>query len=197
MPDSIFNKLTISQLLLLLTFIVFPGLVSMHVYRLIFPTKAIEWQNAILEASFWGTVNFLVASPLIGIISWYGAPLGMLFVPLIFTSILLPIVWVHWLSRIRYIRKLCINPIPTAWDYYFAKTETPCFVIVHLKNGNLIGGYYGWDSYMSSYPEKMSIYFEKLIHLNANGEFEGWIENSNGVILDSDVFDYLEFLNLS
>jgi hypothetical protein len=83
-----------------------------------------------------------------------------------------------------------------AGDYYFSKKE-PCFIIVHLKNGNLIGGYYGTKSYASSYPEKMSIYFEKLIYVSTDGKFEGWVEDSNGILLDCDVFDYLEFLDIN
>jgi hypothetical protein len=196
MLDSVFDKLSISQLLLLLMLIVFPGLVSMRVYRLIFPAKVIEWQNAVFESSFWGTVNVLVASPLISVVLWCGAPLETLFVLLVFTAILLPIVWVRWISQIRCIKNFCLNPTPMAWDHYFSKKEY-CFIIVHLKNGNLIGGYYGIHSYASSYPEKMSIYFEKSIYISTDGKFEGWVEDSNGIILDSDVFDYLEFLDIN
>jgi hypothetical protein len=196
MLDPVFDKLSMSQLLLLLMLVVFPGLVSMHVYRLISPAKAIEWQTAVLEASFWGTVNVSITFPLIIVMKCCNATLEVLFISLAFTAILLPIVWVRWISQFRYIKNFCLNPTPMAWDYYFSKKE-PCFIIVHLKNGNLIGGYYGTNSYASSYPEKMSIYFEKLIYVSTDGKFEGWVEDSNGILLDSDVFDYLEFLDIN
>jgi hypothetical protein len=195
MFELIFDKLTASQLVLLFAFIVFPGLVSMHVYRLIFPTKRIEWQTAIFEASFWGSINLLVALSLIRLVQYFGTSVELLFVIPFCTAVLLPIVWVRAATKTP-IKKYCLNPAPVAWDHYFAKKQ-PCLVLVHLKNGSLIGGYYGANSYASSYPEKRSIYFEKLVHIDIDGNFKAWVENSNGAILDSDIYDYLEFFTVS
>ena len=49
----------------LLLFLVFPGLVSMQVYRMIMPAHRIEWKGAILEGLFYGVVNLVLLSPLV------------------------------------------------------------------------------------------------------------------------------------
>ena len=52
-------------------------------------------------------------------------------------------------------------PFPTAWDYYFDK-RNPSWVLVHLKDGTLIGGLFGDDSYATSFPTDGDIYLEKV-----------------------------------
>jgi hypothetical protein len=169
-----------------------------------FPAKAIEWQNAIIESFFWGTVNIITFSAIVflpvcilwicGIRFWSASWVIVVFISLILWAIGMPIVWVYWISKIPILKRFCLHPIPTAWDYYFFKCE-PCLVIVHLKNGKLIGGLYGTKSYTSSYPEKMSIYLEQLIYIDDNGKFIRYVKGSKGALLDSDTFDYLEFLS--
>jgi hypothetical protein len=200
--ESFFDKLTLVQLLFVFLLIVFPGAVAMHIYRRIAPAKEINWHSIITEATFWGTVNAVIVLPLISLpvaILWFcelQLPIISIiivsFIILVCAAIFLPIVWVGWISKHHIYKRFCVHTIPTAWDYYFIKRK-PCFIIIHLKNNNLIGGYYGENSFASSYPEKTSIYLERLIYINADGTFGDPIEDSKGVLLDSDAFDYLEF----
>jgi hypothetical protein len=197
MLEPVFDKLDIASLLFVLLFIIFPGLVAMRVYRLLIPTKSMDWQNAIHEASFWGTVNVLLAIPLIVVVDWLiGAYIRResLFVIPVLTAVILPIV-LRWLYNWSFLRYYLLSPHPSAWDYYFSLRKR-CFVLVHLKNGQLIGGYYGDNSFASAYPEKMSIYLEQMIYVDEEGRFGDYVKDSLGIIIDSDTFDYIEVFEI-
>jgi hypothetical protein len=190
-----FNSLNVIQLFFVLILIIFPGLVAMRVYRLVTPAKEVDWQNAVFESSFWGTVNILFASPFVCTIVWFiDLQWEILFVMLVFFSISLPIIWVH-IRRRKIFSDFFVSLHLTAWDYYFS-SRSACFVLVHLKDGKLIGGYYGKNSLASHFPEKMSLYLEKVIKVDENGNFGEWVENSKGVIIDKDVFNYVEVFHL-
>ncbi|MDR1289890.1 MAG: DUF6338 family protein [Planctomycetaceae bacterium] len=197
MLDSILYKLDLASLLFIVLFIVFPGLVAMRVYRLLIPTKSMDWQNAIHEASFWGTINVLFVIPLIVVVDWLMGDYireEALFVLPVLTAIIMPVVW-RRLHNWSFLRYHLISPQPSAWDYYFSLRKH-CFVLVHLKNGQLIGGYFGDNSLASAYPEKMSIYLEQVIYVNGEGAFGDAITDSLGIIIDSDTFDYIEVFEI-
>jgi hypothetical protein len=45
--------------------VVFPGLVSTTIYRLIMPARALDWGNALLQGLFYSTINFVLGLPLL------------------------------------------------------------------------------------------------------------------------------------
>jgi hypothetical protein len=65
-----------------------------------------------------------------------------------------------------------------------------------LKKGNLIGGYFGSRSFASTYPDKLSLFIETVYRVSDTGEFDSCVENSDGVLLREDDFEYLEFFNI-
>lgn len=176
--------------------IIFPGLVSMHFYRLLMPARDIDWKTALIEALFWGTVNFAFCLPIILPIHreefisehfvWY--VLLLMFV-LLLVPICLPILL---LFAIKFSRKLQL-PYPTAWDFFFCKRQT-CYIIVHLKSGELIAGYYGGKSYATSFPRHGDIYLEQVIAVDSAGKFLKIIEDSAGTLVPREAYDYLEML---
>ena len=45
--------------------IVFPGLISARVYRLVMPARELNWGDSILEGLFYSAINFVLALPLL------------------------------------------------------------------------------------------------------------------------------------
>ena len=84
-----------------------------------------------------------------------------------------------------------INPVPTAWDYFFSKQD-PAWIIVTLKNGKTIYGLYSSQSFASSDPEERDLYIEKTYDLGENME---WIEDktSNGILVNYHDIETIEF----
>jgi hypothetical protein len=130
---------------------VFPGLVSTAVYRLIMPARAAEWGNAVLQGLFYSTVNFVLGLPVLFLLVFGHDPLQtpvrtVLAAVLVFLvgPVVWPIILVAIFKSEKVAHKIQI-PYPTAWDYLFDRRE-PAFVLVHLNNGELLGGYWGTES---------------------------------------------------
>jgi hypothetical protein len=81
---------------------------------------------------------------------------------------------------------------PTGWDY-FVHQRRSCFMIIHLKDDNMIGGYYGENSYTSTFPNEPSIYLEKAFKINPDGTFGSEIADSFGLVISKEDFKYIEF----
>ena len=56
------KELSFSQAGLFLL-LLFPGLVSVTVYRLIMPARELKWNDASLAALFYGAINFVLTLP--------------------------------------------------------------------------------------------------------------------------------------
>jgi hypothetical protein len=80
----------------------------------------------------------------------------------------------------------------TAFDAYFSTNE-PCWVIVHLKDGARIAGYFGGESYASAHPHSGDFYLQELWNLDSEGIFDGPIANSKGAIFHRSDYVWLEF----
>ena len=96
----------------------------------------------------------------------------------------------------RWLRLRPINPIPTGWDWMFSRTD-PCFVLVTLKDGTAIAGWFGPNSMASSDPQRRDIYVEKVYKMPTDGS--GWIEvkGSLGMQIDGAQISYIEFKEAS
>ena len=85
-------------------------------------------------------------------------------------------------------------PFPTAWDFFFDQRKDT-FVLIHLQNGNKIGGYYGENSYATSYTHEGDIFIEKAIKVDQNGVFLKVVEDSCGILIRKDEYNLIEFFN--
>ena len=191
---DIFN---LDKLNIFLLFFV-PGFISMKIWSSIVPSESRKPTDYLLEIISYSCLNFAFLSWLVIIVSkdefksnheslFYLAVFSILFV--------FPIIWPIILNKLfqwPVINKFFIHPIPKAWDYYFSKRK-PCYVLIHLKNGELIGGYLGGKSFASSFPNVEDIYLEQVWKVNKNGEFQNMIESTNGLWICKDNFNYIEF----
>jgi hypothetical protein len=109
--------------------------------------------------------------------------------------IVLPILWpvlFYNLAKIPFFRT---RLTPTAWDHFFNLKED-CFILLHLKNGLMLGGLYTAKSFASSYPEKEDLYLSELWKLDENGAFREPIENSGGLLISFEEVNFIEIFKL-
>lgn len=100
-----------------------------------------------------------------------------------------------WLNKLR--GKLSEIPrydsIPTAWDKIFQDQE-PVFVRVLNSEGRWVAGYYGTNSYASSYPEAHEIYLERAHSVAEDGAIGDEIPGTKGCIVNCADLQLLELL---
>ena len=68
--------------------------------------------------------------------------------------------------------------MPTAWDWFFSQ-RPKSLLLVYMKNGTEVIGYFGENSYATSFPNDGSIYLERVYTKDDNDNLK-LIENSNG-----------------
>lgn len=177
--------------------LVIPGFISMRVYSLLNPADRMSLKDGLLEAGAFGVANFvfmwwaivlLLRPGFVSASPW--AAYGLIILVFLLAPIVWPVLAFLALRRLS-ARGLILDRAPTSWDHFFGKRQ-PCWVIVHLKDGRRIGGYYGADSYASSYPKSGHIYLEQLWKLEADGTFGGKVERSKGIVLRPDDYQFIE-----
>lgn len=72
------------------------------------------------------------------------------------------------------------RPIPRAWDMMAYSALTPRFVRIKTESGEFFGGWYGPDSYISTYPHERDIFIEAQWRLDLDGTFIGPVDDSLG-----------------
>jgi hypothetical protein len=125
-----------------------------------------------------GTIRFYIQSDT-------AAAILLLFV----TPVAWPIILVAVFKSKRWARLQI--PYPTAWDAFFAQRE-PTFVLVHLNDGNLLGGYWGAHSFAGSFPNDGDIYLEGVYAVDALGRFRKPIADTRGALLRKEQYSYVE-----
>jgi len=109
-------------------------------------------------------------------------------------------IFIGFLKQRRIIHKIAdkldirtIDPTPTAWDYWFSKQETS-FVLITLKDGSEIRGFWGYNSFASSDSDMQDVFIEKAyIKSVDSGQ---WIDNpeNNGIYISKDMIRLIEFI---
>jgi hypothetical protein len=174
-----------------------PGFISLQVWSLIVPTNDRALKDAIPEAIAFGVLNAVVCAPLLLALSpvttW--ALYGMLVV----TLVVLPALWpfsLKWVLRTLSASDVILKQARNGWDEAFLRRE-PLFLIIHLKDGRRIGGYYGYQSFAGVYPASGHLYLETLWSLDADGKFIAAVPDSRGIVLRPDDYHFVELLRVS
>jgi hypothetical protein len=84
-----------------------------------------------------------------------------------------------------------LHPIPMAWDYQFSRVN-PCWIMVTLKDGSSISGFFGSNSFASSIPEERDIYIETMYGVSEDGPWKR-VERSEGILVRGDQIKTIEF----
>ena len=178
--------------------LVVPGLISMHIYRLIFAAKDIDWKHGLVQGLFYSSLNLVICLPFLVLIHrddfFENHPYRYLAI-LMIILLVLPVIWPFLYRRLlkwQWLASKIQLPYPTAWDYFF-NHRAPVFVLVQLKNGSKLGGYYGPKSYATSFPTEGDIYLEIVYRVDKDGKFKEAIDGSDGAIIRKDQYDLIEF----
>ncbi|HEY1751490.1 MAG TPA: DUF6338 family protein [Caulobacteraceae bacterium] len=175
-----------------------PGFVSIRVDRLVQPGRTLTVQGLIVDAFAYSLLNagvfgwavWLAAAqlsspyPNYALVWLYGlvvAVVGPVIWPFIFRAAQRFGAQRHWL----------LGPHRFAWDNFFSRNQ-PCWIIVHLKSGQLVGGYFGSASYATVEPESGHLYLEELWALDETGRFRHVIPGSKGALFRPTDYDWVE-----
>lgn len=152
-----------------------------------------------MQGLFYSAVNFVVLLPLIvwsidgaaarPVLRWLSAVLVLIGFPVLWPILLRTLFKWGWLSRRIQV------PYPTPWDYFFELRE-PVFVLAHLRNHELIGGYWGRNSYAGSFPNDGDIYVEAVYKVDRNGRFGDPLPDTRGMLLRKTEYSYIELFHV-
>jgi len=196
METSAVNELAVFGLLVL------PGFISMRIFDLFNPTDKRPVSNSMFEGLAFGILNALVFFPLWIIIDGpallAGNPMPAYALAL-FTLVVAPVTWglfAHKLLRWLADRNVILGRHRTAFDAYFSR-QRPCWVIVHLHDGQRVGGLFGGKSYASFFPKSGHLYLEELWELGDDGAFKGGqkISASAGMIFRPSDYRLIEIFD--
>lgn len=194
MPDDLLKEFDSYRAIALFALFALPGFISLQVWRLLAPANERDLKDVIPEALAFGVLNAVVGAPLLLVPAttpgqFYALAVGVL--------VLLPVAWPFAvraaLGRLER-ADLILRRARTGWDAAFLRRE-PYFVIVHLKDGRRIGGYYGTESYAGLHPCSGHLYLEQLWTLDAAGRFAAPVEDSRGLVLRPDDYHFLELFS--
>lgn len=193
MPD-----LTIERLQLFLL-VVMPGIIAIKVYDLFYPPEKRDFGSSLMEAAAYGLINLAVwIVPLFYINQkewienhpfWY-AGCSILF--LVVSPILLALLTAK-VRNFKWVAKHLGYPTRTAWDEFFRRRQE-CWILFYLKNGMMVGGYFGEHSYATTYPQPPEIYVEEVYRVDDVGEFVEIVEGTKGMLIRSADCERVEFL---
>lgn len=171
---------------------VLPGFISLKVYDLIVPAERRDFSKALVDAVCYSTLNaaifYLPISATSGWAHYLAWLVGFLVAPASWPFVFRQLaIWPPIAKRI-------VHPIQKPWDWYFEKAD-PSWVMIHLKNGLTIGGWFGYDSFASSYPAPEQIYLEQVWILDENLNFKERAKDTKGMLIFSGEIVSVEFLN--
>jgi hypothetical protein len=84
-----------------------------------------------------------------------------------------------WTMRFSY------DPTPRAWDFTFRDIE-PTYVRILTTDGTWLGGWYGENSFVSSYPEPREVFIETAHLMESDGAFGPEQPGSTGLYVRCD-----------
>lgn len=190
------QQLLAPEFILFLAFIV-PGFLSMRVYGLLLPGDEPSLKENVLEAFAFGILNFVVMYWAISLLlDQEFTPRSRLvnYLLVVLTFLIAPMTWPVIVKII--LRKLAewnvvLYGYRNAWDDFFLRRE-PCWIIVHLKDGRRLGGWYGDNSYAGLYPNSGHLSVEQLWRLDEQNKFVEPVPQSRGIILRPDDYHFVE-----
>ena len=187
------------KLALFLIFFVL-GFISIKVYDLLVPGETRDFTKSLLEAVSYSTLNFAALFWLIATIQtgdFYQRHFILYSLSVAAIMVVVPACWplvFLGVSAWRPIGKHIVHPIQKPWDYVFGKHE-PFWILVHLKNGEKIGGRFGLGSFASSNPADEQIYLEEIWVLDDDDRFVVPVEDSRGIIIMNNEIRAVEFFD--
>lgn len=186
------DLLKIEYILGFATFIL-PGFLMMKIIKLKVPNKDFLLKDMLFEAFSYSLLNIAVFGWIPYLLLYYkynGWSIVAFILILVISPVILSYIYIRVISSKLFRDNFDIQ-IPTAWDWYFSQRPN-CMVLINLKDGSKVIGYFGEKSYATSYPNDGSIYLEKVYNQNEDGSIEQ-VEHSNGILIGKDQYTSIEF----
>lgn len=186
------------KLILFLIFVI-PGFISMKFYTLfVSPDSYRDSSKQIIDAVAYSCFNYALSFPFILFFEKIklGASHPYLYIFFYFFLILIfPIILSFSWHKIRSSPKLRLplsHPQGKPWDYVFSQQNKTYYIKVTLKDGKVVGGYYGEKSFSSSSPNPEQLYLEQCWIVSNNGKFERAKNNTAGIIILTNEIAFIE-----
>jgi len=176
-----------------------PGFVSLRIYDLLIPSPRRDFSKSVFEVVGYSALNFGALYWLIYLIHQDNFPVAHAFWYFFFLVLIMvgvPILWPFLILKafsLPFVAKYVIHPVAKPWDFVF-RQKFKYWVIVHLKNGERIGGRFDAHSFASSDPAKEQIYLEELWKLDDAGAFIEPVARTGGIIISEDNILAVELL---
>ncbi|HEU5381669.1 MAG TPA: DUF6338 family protein [Ktedonobacteraceae bacterium] len=192
-----------SQVLPIFLIFVVPGVVATKVYSYLIPSERRQLTDYLVELVTFSMFYLALFFWLINLLYLPGVQSrGYLFYPLLLLAVFVIPACLGWagsyLMQAQWLRRLtksATHPVPLSWDYIFSKGE-PYWIIFHLKNGKMIGGYYSSGSFASGYPDVQEIYVQEIWALDEFGRFRQRIGRTAGGYIKAEDCDFVEFFSV-
>lgn len=85
------------------------------------------------------------------------------------------------------------DPTPSAWDFAFSK-RAPGWVRVRTADGLWVGGWFGNDSFASSFPDPQDLYLEIGYAMTDDGRFTTAVSAPDGVFVRCSEIALVDFI---
>ena len=176
---------------------VLPGYLSWSVWRILFPVRTTRVADSLIAIIMVGLINSILIGWVIPEVRtldsliWQVAAFAGVY-------LIAPVLWplvIRELLQIPFVRQRIVHPIPKAWDYFFG-LHVPCFVLARLKNGALLGGVMGSQSFASSYPSDEDLYLEQLWRVTDQGQFVSPLPDTKGALISRSDCEYIQFVEI-
>jgi hypothetical protein len=172
-----------------------PGFISLKIWGLIHPSEKTTLSESLIEAIIFSSFNYIVTIWLYYITK----NTNLIWIYFISVLVIFPIIWPIILKRLldsKFLKNKIISLIPKSWDYFFGKRER-CFMLIHLNSNRIIGGLYGFDSFVSSYPEKEDVYLQEVWKVDDEGKFMERIPGTRGLLVNHEAIEYIELFEIN
>ena len=185
----------------LILFILFaiPGFISIKIYQLTTPGTLRPVADELIDAVFYSSVNYAIMFVPIIFVEDSSLKENYEYLYLIFylfTLFIAPILWVFALKYIRtgdVFQRYAPHPTTKPWDFVFSQKKT-YWMRIHLKDGTVLGGLYGFNSFTSSSPAPEQIYLEECWVLNEKEGFERKQNDTAGLLVIGNDISYIELV---
>lgn len=182
----------------LFVFFALPGLLGIYAWEMLVPTPERKAPELVLRGITFSIVNTGLVWPFADLVP-QSAPTWVVRIIAVAVLVSLPAAeafgvrsllesrWFRARGRLR-------HPVPTPWDHFFGRGQT-CWVIMHLKSGAKVAGYFGTESFASSFPHPEQIYIQQVWVLDEQSErrFAHPAPRTQGAIVSLRDCDSVEF----
>jgi Family of unknown function (DUF6338) len=190
---------TIEAVYIALVFIV-PGYIFLSLRNQFIAGQDRLGTDQILSFLTYSALNFALFGWIVYLVISYGAPPYAHAVAWFFVLVVIPAAFGlicgvcsqrELVARIyQFFRLNPVHPTPRAWDKVFF-TNPPSWVLITLKNGGQVAGFWGGDSFASSDQKERDLYISQIFEISGD---EPWKPTGKSLFVAAGEIRTIEFI---